>query len=111
MAKKDQVRGLNQINDAMLDEVLAGTDAAAMFHSGELLSELRQRLAERILDAEMEVHLDQEVERERGNTRNGHNCKTVLTDDGSMPLAVPRDRQGTFEAAAGGAVLSPSSGF
>ncbi len=28
---------------------------------------------------------------------NGHNPKTVLTDTGSMPLEVPRDRQGTFE--------------
>ena len=81
----------------MLDAMLAGTDAATVFQSGELLSELRQRLAERMPDAEMEVHLDQEVESERGNTRNGHNRKTVLTDDGSMPLAVPRDRQGTFE--------------
>ena len=97
MTKKDQVSGTHRINDAMLDEMLAGTDAAAMFHSGELLSELRQRLAERILDAEMEVHLDQQVEGERGNTRNGHNRKRVLTDNGSMPLAVPRDRQGTFE--------------
>ena len=79
------------------DAWLAGTDAATVFHSGELLSELRQRLAERILDAEMEVHLDQGMESERGNTRNGHNRKTVLTDSGSMPLAVPRDRQGTFE--------------
>ena len=97
MTKKDQVSGTHRINDAMLDEMLAGTDAAAMFHSGGLLSELRQRLAERILDAEMEVHLDQQVEGERGNTRNGHNRKRVLTDNGSMPLAVPQDRQGTFE--------------
>ena len=97
MTKKDQVSSSHRINEAMLDEMLAGTDAAAMFHSGELLSELRQRLAERILDAEMEVHLDQQVAGERGNTRNGHNRMTVLTDDRSMPLAVQRDRQGTFE--------------
>ena len=82
--------GSDRISDAMLDAMLAGTDAATVFHSGELLSELRQRLAERILDAE--VHLDQEVESERGNTRNGHHRKTVLTDDGSIPLAVPRGR-------------------
>ena len=84
--------GSDRISDAMLDAMLAGTDAATVAHSGELLSELRQRLAERILDAEVEVHLNQEVESGRGNTRNGHYRKTVLTDDGSMPLAVPRDR-------------------
>ena len=29
-----------------------------------------------------EVHLDQDLESKRGNTRNGHNRKTVLTDSG-----------------------------
>ena len=48
MTKKDQVRGSHRINDSMLDEMLEGTDAAAMVHSGELLLELLQRLAERI---------------------------------------------------------------
>jgi putative transposase len=31
------------------------------------------------------------------NHRNGTSGKTVLTDDGSLDLAVPRDREGTFE--------------
>jgi len=31
------------------------------------------------------------------NHRNGTSGKTVLTDDGPLPLAVPRDRDGTFE--------------
>ncbi len=30
------------------------------------------------------------------NHRNGTSAKTVLTDDGALPLAIPRDRQGTF---------------
>ena len=58
MDRQDQGSGSHRISDVMLDAMLAGTDAATVFHSGELLSELRQRLAERILDAEMEVHLD-----------------------------------------------------
>jgi len=33
----------------------------------------------------------------RRNHRNGTSGKTVLTDDGPLPIAVPRDRQGTFE--------------
>ena len=49
------------------------------------------------MDAEMDVHLAQTPEQQEGNVRNGHNAKTVLTDSGSMPLEVPRDRQGTFE--------------
>jgi len=31
------------------------------------------------------------------NHRNGTSGKTVLTDDGSVELEVPRDREGTFE--------------
>ena len=34
-----------------------------------------------------------------GNSRNGHSDKTVLTEDGEVDLAVPRDRSGTFEPA------------
>ena len=32
-----------------------------------------------------------------GNNRNGTTGKTVLTDVGAVDLAVPRDRNGTFE--------------
>ncbi len=31
------------------------------------------------------------------NHRNGTSGKTVLTDDGPLPIEVPRDRDGTFE--------------
>jgi transposase-like protein len=31
------------------------------------------------------------------NHRNGTGSKTVLTDDGPLPIEVPRDRDGTFE--------------
>src|SRR5204862_2643316 len=31
------------------------------------------------------------------NHRNGTGSKTVLTDDGPLPIEVPRDRAGTFE--------------
>src|SRR6266478_10015900 len=34
---------------------------------------------------------------ETTNHRNGTSGKTVLTDDGSLALEVPRDRAGTFE--------------
>ena len=35
--------------------------------------------------------------RRRATTRNGHNRKRVLTDEGAMELEVPRDRAGRFE--------------
>ena len=87
----------NRITDEMLDQIVGEADPTELFQSGELMAELRRKLAERILDAEMDVHLSQSEEQESGNVRNGHNAKTVLTESGSMPLEVPRDRQGTFE--------------
>ena len=85
-----------RISDELLDELLAGEDAADAFRNGELLAEMRKALAERVLDAEMDHHLAQEAERESGNHRNGHNRKRVTTENGAMELAVPRDRQGHF---------------
>ena len=76
--------------------LLAGEDPAQLFHSGELFGELKQKLAERILEAELTVRLAQAGEQSAGNVRHGHRAKTVLTDNGSLPLAIPRDRQGTF---------------
>ena len=51
------------ISEAMLDQILEGEDATGLFQSGELFAELRRKLAERILDAEMDVHLSQPEER------------------------------------------------
>ena len=81
----------SRISQAMIDEMLQEQDPKELFQSGDLLRELQQRLAERILGAELDVHLERETERDRGNTRNGVNPKTVLTDTESMPLGVPRD--------------------
>ena len=86
-----------KIPDHLIDELLAGRDAKEVFSREGLLDELKQALAERILNAEMDVHLDRDEERSKGNHRNGHSQKTVLTENGSMPLSIPRDRQGRFE--------------
>jgi len=68
-----------------------------VFRKGELLGDLQRAIAERALQAEMEVHLASEEERGTGNHRNGHNRKRVLTGTGAMEVAVPRDRHGRFE--------------
>lgn len=57
-------------------------------------------LLERALGAELQHHLTQEAGAAApdapANHRNGTSPKTVLTDTGAVPLAIPRDRQGTF---------------
>jgi putative transposase len=93
MAKKAGIKA------EVLDEFLAGREPKTAFEVEGLLGELKKALAERILNAEMDVHLDQESEREEGNHRNGSSPKTVLTETGSVRLAIPRDREGRFEPA------------
>ncbi len=46
-----------------------------------------------MLNAEMDHHLASEP----GNSRNGYGAKTVLTDTGRLELAIPRDRQASFD--------------
>jgi putative transposase len=91
-AEKDELG----IADEVLDKLLEGRDPTTIFESGGVLDALKKRLAERMLNAEMEHHLGEE-EREAGNHRNGYSTKTVLTDTGKIELAVPRDRHSRFD--------------
>lgn len=82
------------IPDELLDAFLAGTDAKSALDPNGLLDSLKKALAERALNAEMDVHLGDAGD---GNSRNGYGRKTVLTDSGKMEIAVPRDRHSTFD--------------
>jgi putative transposase len=84
------------VADELLDELLEGTDALSAFQSGDLIQDLKKALAERILNAELDHHLDDD-ERASGNHKNGHSSKQVITDDGTLELSIPRDRQGRFD--------------
>ena len=86
-----------RIRKELLDELLAGHDAKTVFESGGLIDELKKRLAERMLNAELDHHLDSAGEEEAGNHRNGYGSKTVITDTGKLELAIPRDRHGRFD--------------
>ena len=79
----------------LLDQLLAGTDAATALDQGCLLDSLKKALAERALNAEMDHHLGGEAE--AGNNRNGYGRKTVITDSGKIEIDVPRDRAGSFD--------------
>jgi putative transposase len=74
---------------------VAGADARTAFDPNGLLDELKKALAERALNAEMDHHLAGEGG--AGNGRNGYGSKTVITDTGKLELAVPRDRQASFD--------------
>lgn len=87
----------------LLDQLLADCERPDdILGPDGLFGQLKKALAERALGAELGHHLAQEQQAPPGpgrrrNHRNGTTPKTVLTDTGAMPLAVPRDRAGTFE--------------
>jgi putative transposase len=85
------------IADEVVDQLLKGRDPATVFASGGLVDELKKRLAERMLNAEMDQHLGNAAQEEAGNHRNGYGSKTVITDTGKLELAIPRDRHGRFD--------------
>lgn len=66
-----------------------------------LLKQLTKALVERALVAEMADHLghgkSEPVTNPAGNTRNGKSQKTLKGDFGDLPIAIPRDRHGSFE--------------
>jgi transposase-like protein len=68
---------------------------------GGLFKELKKRLLERALGAEPSEHLGYEkgdlAGSGSGNNRNGYSSKTVIGEDGAIEIAVPRERNGSFE--------------
>ena len=61
----------------------------------------KKAIIERALGAELTHHLGYAPgagkPEDTTNHRNGTSGKTVLTDDGPLPIEVPRDREGSFE--------------
>src|SRR6516162_1990012 len=85
------------IEKELLDQLLAGRDPKDLFNKDGLVDELKKALSERILNTELDEHLDGDGAEGKSNHRNGYSKKSVLTGTSKMTLAVPRDRAGTFD--------------
>ena len=85
------------IEKDLLDQLLAGRDPKDVFNKDGLVDELKRALSERILNTELDEHLEGESLEGKGNHRNGYSKKSVLTGTSKMTLSVPRDRAGTFD--------------
>jgi putative transposase len=85
------------IEKELLDQLLAGRDPRELFAKDGLLDDLKKALSERILNAELDEHLDGEQAGGGANRRNGSSKKTVLTGTSKLTIAVPRDRAGSFD--------------
>ena len=96
------------ITDALLDELLKNySQPGDLLGPDGLLTELKKRLINRVLDSELTTHLgyDKHGSAPEGtsgsppNARNGHSAKTLRSDDGKIAIKVPRDRNGDFQPA------------
>lgn len=81
-----------------LDALMGGR--TTMAELDELFRQMKKAVYERALSGELTHHLGyaKGAEKPTGqpNHRNGSTPKTVLTEDGALPLAIPRDREGSF---------------
>jgi putative transposase len=82
--------------DQLVTELGEGED---MFGPEGPFTKLKGAVMERLLQAELNHHLDQPTEGSSGakNGRNGYSDKTVQTETGPVRIRVPRDRDGSFE--------------
>jgi putative transposase len=72
--------------------------------TGDIQSKLKRLFAgtiETMLESEMDEHLGYEKHsvtgKNTGNSRNGYNQKTIMSDYGEAEISIPRDRNGEFE--------------
>jgi putative transposase len=88
------------IPEAVLDHFAGPARVMTPTEVEDAIRRYKKALLERALGAELTHHLRDvpgAPPDATGNHRNGTTPKTVLTDDGPVPLDVPRDRAGTFE--------------
>jgi len=101
MVRKKKEKG-KDIIDRMLDTIdFRGLTQEEVVGQDGLIKQLTGRILQKALEAEMTEHLGYEKNSNAGdnsgNSRNGHTEKTVLLENQSTAIEVPRDRNGTFE--------------
>ena len=85
----------------ILDELLNGAKTEKdLFGPVGVITKLKKALVERILEGELTHHLGYEKSEQlksKGNYRNGKTEKKVNTENGTLDIEIPRDRNGTFD--------------
>ena len=91
------------VSDEAIDRMLADAQASETPLDGPdgLINQITRKVIERALGAELDEHLGyvkgDPAGNGSGNSRNGSFGKTVTTSSGPVRIAVPRDRNGSFE--------------
>jgi putative transposase len=90
------------IRPELLDELLKDYQTPQdLLGENGIIKQLTKAMIERCLQAEMQEHLGYpkhgRKKPESTNTRNGSGQKTLKSEHGELEIAVPRDRDGSFE--------------
>ena len=89
MAKKKEPNDI----DKLVDELTKNATAEELLKDGNVLKDLKKRLVETALEAEMTDHLGYEKHspdgRGSGNSRNGKTSKRILDGDGDVDCEDP----------------------
>jgi len=93
-----EIADLAKIDEAVLEQLVG--ERTTLPEVEALFRQIKKQIMERILRGERAHHLGYRPEGPKPaaqpNHRNGSSLKTVLTEDGTVDLAIPRDRAGTF---------------
>ncbi len=98
MTKEKKDTSGDELIEALLEKY--GRSREAVLGENGLLADLKKRVVEKALAGELTHHLGYRPgEKPQGqeNHRNGYSRKTVMGEEGAMEIAVPRDREGSFE--------------
>jgi putative transposase len=94
-------RAANQKADELIEQMLGeqGINPEAVLGREGLVARLTKRVVERALAGELTHHLGYApgATPAGANCRNGSSPKRLLTEEGAVEIAVPRDRAGSFE--------------
>ncbi len=90
------------IDNELIDNLIKGYKKPEdLIGENGLLRQLTKQLLERAMAAELTEHVGYEKHDAAGdgsgNSRNGSSSKTIKGTFGTLPIEVPRDRNGTFE--------------
>jgi putative transposase len=88
------------VPDSVLDQFAGPARAMSAGEIDEAMRRFKKALIERALGGELTHHLGYPPGAAKPDTttnqRNGTSAKTVLTEEGTVDVDVPRDREGTF---------------
>lgn len=97
MNPKSDTETTTQFDPQLIDELLAGHATPHAIQG--LIDSFTKTVLERALAGELTHHLGYEkhAKQKTGNQRNGTSRKTLKTKQGELEIAIPRDRNASFE--------------